>query len=70
LLIFSNKHGWPSVNQSPPRYFFKSSKPQAASNSGACVTFGFLSDIHLGTRACQAERLLDFLREYPPTSST
>ena len=25
----------------------------------------FLSDIHLGTRACQAERLLDFLRDYP-----
>ena len=25
----------------------------------------FLSDIHLGTRACQAERLLEFLREYP-----
>jgi UDP-2,3-diacylglucosamine pyrophosphatase LpxH len=24
----------------------------------------FLSDIHLGTRACQAERLLDFLRDY------
>ena len=24
----------------------------------------FLSDIHLGTRACQAGRLLDFLREY------
>lgn len=24
----------------------------------------FLSDIHLGTRACQAERLLDFLRAY------
>jgi UDP-2,3-diacylglucosamine pyrophosphatase LpxH len=24
----------------------------------------FLSDIHLGTRGCQAERLLDFLREY------
>ena len=24
----------------------------------------FLSDIHLGTRACQAERLLDFLRSY------
>jgi UDP-2,3-diacylglucosamine pyrophosphatase LpxH len=24
----------------------------------------FLSDIHLGTRACQAEHLLDFLREY------
>jgi UDP-2,3-diacylglucosamine pyrophosphatase LpxH len=24
----------------------------------------FLSDIHLGTRACQAHRLLDFLREY------
>ncbi len=24
----------------------------------------FLSDIHLGTRACQAERLLSFLRQY------
>ena len=24
----------------------------------------FLSDIHLGTRACQAERLLEFLKEY------
>lgn len=24
----------------------------------------FLSDIHLGTRACQAERLIDFLRAY------
>jgi UDP-2,3-diacylglucosamine pyrophosphatase LpxH len=24
----------------------------------------FLSDIHLGTRACQAQRLVDFLREY------
>ena len=24
----------------------------------------FLSDIHLGTRACQAERLLEFLREH------
>jgi len=25
----------------------------------------FLSDIHLGTRGCQADRLLDFLREHP-----
>jgi UDP-2,3-diacylglucosamine pyrophosphatase LpxH len=25
----------------------------------------FLSDIHLGTRACQSGRLLEFLREYP-----
>jgi UDP-2,3-diacylglucosamine pyrophosphatase LpxH len=25
----------------------------------------FISDVHLGTRACQAESLLDFLREYP-----
>ena len=24
----------------------------------------FVSDVHLGTRACQAERLLDFLRSY------
>ena len=28
----------------------------------------FLSDIHLGTRACQADRLLDFLREHPAES--
>lgn len=25
----------------------------------------FISDVHLGTRACQAERLLGFLRAYP-----
>jgi UDP-2,3-diacylglucosamine pyrophosphatase LpxH len=25
----------------------------------------FISDVHLGTRACQAARLIDFLREYP-----
>lgn len=25
----------------------------------------FVSDVHLGTRACQAERLLEFLRAYP-----
>ncbi len=25
----------------------------------------FISDIHLGTRACQADRLLDFLRHHP-----
>ena len=24
----------------------------------------FISDVHLGTRACQADRLLDFLRDY------
>ena len=24
----------------------------------------FISDVHLGTRGCQADRLLDFLREY------
>jgi UDP-2,3-diacylglucosamine pyrophosphatase LpxH len=24
----------------------------------------FISDVHLGTRACQAQRLLDFLRDY------
>lgn len=25
----------------------------------------FISDVHLGTRACQAERLIEFLRAYP-----
>jgi UDP-2,3-diacylglucosamine pyrophosphatase LpxH len=29
-----------------------------------CVRSIFLSDIHLGTRGCEAEHLLDFLREY------
>lgn len=29
-----------------------------------CVRTIFLSDIHLGTRACQAEHLLAFLRDY------
>ena len=24
----------------------------------------FISDVHLGTRGCQAERLLDFLKTY------
>src|SRR5262252_2225163 len=28
----------------------------------------FLSDVHLGTRGCQAERLLDFLRHYETTT--
>lgn len=28
----------------------------------------FISDIHLGTRACQADKLLDFLREHPSDS--
>ncbi len=31
--------------------------------SGSRFRSVFLSDIHLGTRGCQAERLLDFLRE-------
>lgn len=31
----------------------------------AAVRAIFLSDVHLGTRACQAERLLDFLKEHP-----
>ena len=33
-------------------------------NSVKRVRAVFLSDIHLGTRACQAERLLAFLRDY------
>ena len=28
----------------------------------------FISDVHLGTRGCQAERLLDFLRDYDSDS--
>lgn len=33
--------------------------------TAARVRSVFISDVHLGTRACQAERLLDFLRAYP-----
>ena len=36
----------------------------AADDAGVRVRTIFLSDIHLGTRACQAERLLSFLRHY------
>jgi UDP-2,3-diacylglucosamine pyrophosphatase LpxH len=38
--------------------------PEARGNVLKQVRAIFLSDIHLGTRACQAERLLEFLREY------
>lgn len=31
----------------------------------ALVRSVFISDVHLGTRACQADRLLDFLRAHP-----
>ena len=34
------------------------------SNGPKRVRTLFLSDIHLGTRGCQAERLLEFLRHY------
>ena len=38
---------------------------QAERNDNAIqVRSIFISDVHLGTRACQAERLLDFLRDY------
>src|SRR5262249_4055595 len=36
----------------------------SSSNGPKRVRTLFLSDIHLGTRGCQAERLLDFLRHY------
>jgi UDP-2,3-diacylglucosamine pyrophosphatase LpxH len=42
-------------------------RPVKFSGQDACmprVRSIFLSDIHLGTRACKAERLLDFLREH------
>jgi len=42
-------------------------RPVKFAGHDACMTSVrsiFLSDIHLGTRACKAERLLDFLREH------
>ena len=36
----------------------------SSSNGPKRVRTLFLSDIHLGTRGCQAESLLDFLRHY------
>ena len=38
--------------------------PDPAHAGGRRIRALFLSDIHLGTRACQAERLLAFMREY------
>src|SRR5215510_13991237 len=41
-------------------------KPRLAPRAGGAVRVRalFLSDVHLGTRGCQADKLLDFLREY------
>ena len=41
-------------------------KPRLAARSGGPVRVRalFLSDLHLGTRGCQADKLLDFLRDY------
>ena len=41
-------------------------KPRLASQAGGPVRVRalFLSDVHLGTRGCQADKLLDFLRDY------
>ena len=41
------------------------SAPRLAADIMPAVRSVFISDVHLGTRACQAERLLDFLREHP-----
>ena len=37
---------------------------ERASNGPMRVRTLFLSDVHLGTRGCQADKLLDFLRHY------
>jgi UDP-2,3-diacylglucosamine pyrophosphatase LpxH len=41
-------------------------KPRLAARAGGPVRVRalFLSDVHLGTRGCQADKLLDFLRDY------
>src|ERR1700710_1897596 len=41
-------------------------KPGPATPAGGPVRVRtiFLSDVHLGTRGCQADKLLDFLRDY------
>ena len=45
------------MNQSTPNI-------RLASNTSLYVRALFISDIHLGTRGCQADKLLDFLRIY------
>src|SRR5215813_364721 len=37
---------------------------EAAANAPKHVRTLFLSDVHLGMRGCQADKLLEFLREY------
>lgn len=39
-------------------------QPSEEAHRSPRVRSVFISDIHLGTRACQAERLLEFLKEY------
>jgi len=48
----------------PPRSFRRQANRPAHQNSMPQVRSIFLSDIHLGTRGCQAESLLAFLRHH------
>ncbi len=50
---------YPAGNEKPLQ-----SDPQRADPVTTRVRTLFLSDIHLGTRACQADKLLGFLKEY------
>ena len=44
--------------------FHAGALPDAESVEPIRVRALFLSDLHLGTRGCQAQKLLDFLRDY------
>jgi UDP-2,3-diacylglucosamine pyrophosphatase LpxH len=60
-----NRHWNRSVRLEPLLNTEHADAPSTASANGAAtqrVRAIFLSDIHLGTRACQAERLLEFLK--------
>ena len=57
----------PRSSDPPPRYAGKGPHFPSGTRPGhgpKRVRALFLSDIHLGTRSCQAQRLLAFLREY------
>ena len=46
----------------PPRFQFETFNPREEGSTR--VRTAWISDVHLGTRASGAARLLDFLREY------
>src|SRR5262245_51265064 len=63
--VVHSRYGGPSarrfgMNVQPAQPF----EPDDSAENPIRVRTIFVSDIHLGTRGCQAEKFLDFLRDY------